>query len=128
MVLSSADECRRLNPNIECIKPDYGFCEYLDGEYKERDIQARYSQAVKKIGIGNERIQFRTLPATKAICIYHKGAYNQLGDAYAYIMKYANENGYKVKGFARECYIDGMWNKDNVEDWLTEIHLPIEAD
>ncbi len=93
MVLSSADECRRLNPNIECIKPDYGFCEYLDGEYKERDIQARYSQAVKKIGIGNERIQFRTLPATKAICIYHKGAYNQLGDAYAYIMKYANENG-----------------------------------
>ena len=128
MVLSSADECRRLNPNIECIKPDYGFCEYLDGEYKERDIQARYSQAVKKIGIGNERIQFRTLPATKAICIYHKGAYNQLGDAYAYIMKYANENGYKVNGFARECYIDGMWNKDNVEDWLTEIQLPIEAD
>ncbi|MDD7049920.1 MAG: hypothetical protein PUI41_03220, partial [Lachnospiraceae bacterium] len=44
------------------------------------------------------------------------------------VRKYANENGYKVNGFARECYIDGMWNKDNVEDWLTEIQLPIEAD
>ena len=31
LVLSSATECRRLNPSIECAKPDYGFCEYLDG-------------------------------------------------------------------------------------------------
>lgn len=127
LVLSSADECRRLNPDIECTKPDYCFCEYLDGEYKEHDITARYSQAVVKAGAGNERIKFRTLPATKAICIYHKGDYSQLGEAYAYIMKYAEENGYKANGFPRECYIDGVWNKENTEDWLTEIQLPVEG-
>lgn len=87
----------------------------------------RYSQAVVKAGVGNERIKFRTLPATNAICIYHKGAYDQLGEAYAYIMKYANDNGYKISDFPRECYIDGIWNKENVEDWLTEIQLPIET-
>lgn len=125
LVLSSATECRRLNPNIECAKPDYGFCEYLDGEHKDSDILTRYSQAVTKAGIGNERIKFRTLPATKAICIYHRGDYNQLGDAYAYIMNYAEKNGYEVADFPRECYIDGMWNKDNIEDWLTEIQLPV---
>lgn len=41
-------------------------------------------------------------------------------------MKYAEENGYKTTGLARECYIDGIWNKESVEDWLTEIQLPIE--
>ena len=42
-------------------------------------------------------------------------------------MKYAEENGYKVTGLSRECYIDGIWNKESVEDWLTEIQLPIEG-
>lgn len=42
---------------------DYGFCEYLDGEHKESNITVRYSQAVVQAGIGNARIQFRTLPA-----------------------------------------------------------------
>lgn len=126
LILGSAEECRKLNPNIECTKPDYGFCEYLDGEYKEREISTRYSQAVTKSGLESDRIKFRTLPATKVICIYHKGSYDSLGDAYAYIMKYANENDYKISGFSRECYIDGIWNKDNASEWLTEIQLPIE--
>ena len=126
LVLESAEECIRLNPDIECTKPDYGFCEYLDGEHKETNMRVRYSQAVTKVGVGNERIQFRTLPATKAICIYHKGAYDRLGEAYAYIYRYAAENGYQVAGFHRECYIDGIWNKENVEDWLTEIQLPVK--
>ena len=37
------------------------------------------------MGVGNERISFLVLPATKAICIYHKGAYDRLGEAYASI-------------------------------------------
>ena len=78
------------------------------------------------MGVGNERISFRVLPATKAISIYHKGAYDHLGKAYAYIYRYALENGYQVTGLHRECYIDGIWNKENVEDWLTEIQLPVK--
>ncbi|MGN1419751.1 MAG: MerR family transcriptional regulator [Acutalibacteraceae bacterium] len=126
LVLSSATECRRLNPSIECAKPDYGFCEYLDGEHKEKDILTRYSQAVVSAGKENERIKFRTLPKTKAICVYHKGAYNLIGEAYSYLLNYAEKNGYKPAGVIRECYIDGMWNKDSVEDWLTELQLPVE--
>ena len=51
------------------------------------------------MGVGNERISFRVLPATKAICIYHKGAYDRLGKAYAYIYRYDLENGYR----GRDC-------------------------
>ena len=38
----------------------------------------------------------------------------------------AEENGYEVAGLSREGYIDGIWNKESVEDWLTEIQLPVK--
>ena len=126
LVLESAEECLRLNPDIECVSPDYSFCEYLDGEYKESNIRMRYSQAVTRTGIENERIKFRALPATKALCIYHKGSYDRLGEAYSFIYNYAEQNGYEIAEFHRECYIDGIWNKEDPEDWLTEIQLPIK--
>ena len=56
---------------------------------------------------------------TKDITLFRWG--NRL-----YQMKYAEQNGYKAAGRARECYIDGIWNKESEEDWLTEIQLPIE--
>ena len=65
-------------------------------------MRVRSSQAVVKMGVGNERIRFRILPATKAICIYHKGTYDRLGEADACIHCYAEENGYQVAGFHRE--------------------------
>ncbi len=124
---SLGEECMRLNPNMKCAEPPYEFCEYLDGEYKEKDIRIRHNEAVTTRGIESDRIKFREIPETRALSTYHKGAYDRIGETYAYIMKYAEENGYKVAGLARECYIDGIWNKEAVEDWLTEIQLPIEG-
>lgn len=123
---SVGKECLRLNPRIKCADPHYEFCEYLDGEYKESDIRVRHSEAVTSMGKENAIVKFRILPAAKVLCIYHKGAYDKIGEAYAFIMKYAEQNGYKNGGIVRECYIDGVWNKESEEDWLTEIQLPIE--
>ena len=119
-------ECLKLNPGLKCAEPPYEFCEYLDGEYKETDIHIRHNEAVAAFGKENEHIKFRTLPAAKVLSIYHKGAYDNIGEAYAYIMEYAEKNGYEVAGLARESYIDGIWNKGSAEDWLTEIQLPIK--
>lgn len=123
---SVGQECLKLNPNMKCAEPPYEFCEYLDGEYKETDIRIRHNEAVTTFGKENELIKFKTLPEAKALSIYHKGAYDKIGEAYAFLMKYAEQNGYTAAGFARECYIDGIWNKESEEDWLTEIQLPIE--
>lgn len=60
-ILSSADECLSTNPNIKCIEPDYCYMNYLDGEYKEKDIKVRYCQAVVEEGIPNETIKFMKL-------------------------------------------------------------------
>ena len=123
---SVGEECLKLNPDIKCAEPHYEFCEYPDGEYKETDIRIRHNEAVTMMGRGNEKISFRILPPAKVLSIFHKGLYDNIGDAYAYIMKYAEQNNYKPAGLARECYIDGIWNKESPEEWLTEIQLPIE--
>jgi len=60
------------------------------------------------------------------LSIFHKGSYSKLPEAYAYLFNYAKDNGYKCADFARECYIDGIWNKESEDDWLTEVQLPIE--
>lgn len=123
---SIGEECKKLNPNIKCIEPCYNFCEYLDGEYKEENIRVRYSEEIGEFGKENIIIKFKSIPSTKVLSILHKGQYDKIGDAYVFIMKYVNENGYKVSGLPRECYIDGIWNKETVDEWLTEIQVPIE--
>lgn len=124
-IVSSGEECLATNPDMKCITPGYCYVSYLDGEYKEKDIKIRYAQAVEKAGIENEKIKFTTIKPVNAVCIYHKGAYETLGKSYSTIMKYIEDNGYEITEFPRECYIDGMWNKENKEDWLTEIQVPV---
>lgn len=124
---SVGEECLRLNPGIRCAEPPYEFMEYLDGEYRETDVRVRHTEAVTSFGAENERIRFGTLPPARVLSILHKGPYENIGEAYAFIMKYAEVNGYKVAGLARECYIDGIWNKETPEEWLTEIQLPVEG-
>ena len=122
-------ECLELNPEIKCVEPDYCFVNYLDGEYREKNIKIRYAQAVVKNDKQfkeNEYIKFMDLPETKCICIYHKGTYNTLGISYGKIIKYIEDNKLQIVECPRECYIDGIWNKENVEEWLTEIQVPIK--
>lgn len=119
-------KCLELNPGLKCAEPPYEFCEYLDGEYRETAIRVRHSEAVAKTGKESDLIHFRELPETKVLSCFHRGAYESIGEAYAYIQKYAEENGYQTAGLPRECYIDGIWNKDDPSEWLTEIQLPIE--
>ncbi|MGM9881837.1 MAG: MerR family transcriptional regulator [Bacilli bacterium] len=124
-ILSSAEECLKTNPNIKCIEPDYCYMNYLDGNYKEKDIKVRYCQAVEEMGTPNETIKFMKLDPVLAVCTYHKGEYSSLGKAYGFLMKYIEDNGYEIIDNPRERYIDGIWNKEDVNDWLTEIEVPV---
>lgn len=124
-ILSSAEECLEINPNIKCIEPDYCYMNYLDGEYKDKNIKIRYCQAVEKEGFENKNIKFMRLKPVLAICTYHKGEYSTLGEAYGFLMKYIEDNSYEVIDYPRERYIDGIWNKESISDWLTEIQVPV---
>ncbi len=124
-ILGSANECIAANPDIKCVEPDYCFVTYLDGEYKEKDINIEYAQAVTAAGKETDTIKFRRLKSGNAVCVYHKGSYSGLGKAYAFIFDWVEKNGYKAVEFPRERYIDGMWNKETEDEWLTEIQIPV---
>ena len=55
----------------------------------------------------------------------HVGPYDRLGEAYAAIMKWMTENGMELVDRPRECYIDGCWNRESEDEYLTEIQFPI---
>ena len=124
-ILSSSSECLKTNPNMKCVEPDYCYVNYLDGEYREENLLVRYAQAVTESGKENETIKFMKLKSVEAVCIYHKGSYSNLREAYSFIMKYIDEHNLKMIESPRERYIDGIWNNENPEDWLTEIQVPV---
>jgi len=112
-------------PDLKCATPEYCFIVYLDGEYKEKDINIEFCEAVDKIWPDFDDIKFKEIKPATAISVMHKGSYAQLRKAYAYAFKWIEENDYVASDNPRENYIDGIWNKENEEDWLTELQIPI---
>lgn len=114
------------NPGIRCVEPDYCFNIYHDKEFKEENADVEICQAVTTRGKDSDGVVFKDLPAVTVVSVLHKGAYSKLGQAYAYAVKWVEENGYHIIDNLRESYIDGVWNKDSEDEWLTEIQVPVE--
>lgn len=113
-------------PDLKCSTPPYCFINYLDGEYREKEINIELCEAVTELKKDFGEIKFRKLESVPAVTVMHKGPYSKFRRAYAFAFKWIEENGYRITDNPRESYIDGIWNKDSEEDWLTEIQIPIE--
>ncbi|MGN1148995.1 MAG: MerR family transcriptional regulator [Lachnospiraceae bacterium] len=109
-----------------CAEPEYCFTHYLEPGYKEEAILVEICEAVTEKKPDNGKVTFKVLPEiSDAACIFHKGSYDTLHKSYAALLNYIEENGYEICGNIRESYIDGVWNKDTAEEWLTEIQIPV---
>lgn len=125
-VVRAGAECAAANPTLKCAQPDYSFVSYVDHEYREKDVGLMYAQAVTSVGRETDAIKFKTMPAVQAVCVYHRGSYEKLGEAYAFAMNWLEQNGYRCVDTARECYIDGCWNKEDPAEYLTELQFPVK--
>ncbi len=119
------DQVKGKYPDLKCTVPEYCFITYLDGEYKEKDINVEFCEAVDKMMPDFDDILFKKIEAVQAVSVMHKGSYAGLSHAYAYVFKWIDENGYTVTDYPRESYIDGIWNKENEDEWLTELQIPV---
>ena len=118
-------EMQRLG--CKCPPPGYCFTIEHNKEYRSTDIDIEYCEQVEEMGKDSNIIQFKHLPAVeKALCIKHLGPYERFHESFAEAFRYMEEKGYKPVGQTRICYIDGVWNKDNPEQWLSIIQIPIE--
>lgn len=135
-VIAGYDELFDLCPNVigpemarlGCQCPEPGYCFTIDHteEYKTHDIDIEYCEAVTRRGTDSELVRFKELEAVPAaVCMYHHGNYNALPQTFAQLYAYVENEGYKLAGSPRFSYIDGIWNKQNEEEWLTEIQIPV---
>ncbi len=110
-----------------CAEPEYCFNIYHDGEYKDTDIDVEVCESVVDFCQDSDMVKYKKIQGVEeALCILHKGAYTTLPDAYNFAMEWIKDNGYDVVGLSREKFIDGIWNKDSDEEWLTELQIPIK--
>jgi effector-binding domain-containing protein len=110
-----------------CAVPEYCFNIYHDGEYKEENIDVEVCEAVVEARQESDMVKFRKIDyVPQAACVLHKGPYSTLRNAYGAVLKWMEDNGYEPSDNPRESYIDGIWNKDSEEDWLTEVQFPIK--
>ncbi len=114
---------------LGCKCPPSGYCFTMEHnkEYTPTDIDIEYCEQVEEMGADSSIIQFKRLPAIpKALCMKHVGPYDRFYESYVEAFRYIEEQGYKVIGQHRTCYIDGAWNQEDPEKWLSVIQIPIE--
>ena len=108
-----------------CARPEYCFTNYLEPGYKEEDILVELCESVTECKGDTGELHFKTMPKLQVASVFHKGSYNTLAASYENVLKYVEENGYEIAGAIRESYIDGVWNKEDESEWLTEIQVPV---
>jgi len=125
LVPQIGERVTRKYPDLKCATPGYCFIVYLDGEYKESDLNIELCEAVDKMWPDFDDITFKNMAPVTVVSILHKGSYAELSQAYAFAFRWIEDNGYVAADNPRESYIDGIWNKEDEKEWLTELQIPI---
>lgn len=108
-----------------CALPEYCFTNYLEPGYQGGEILVEICESVVEAKKETGALHFKTLPEIQAACVFHKGSYRTFSESYETVLRYIEENGYEIAGEIRESYIDGVWNKDDESEWLSEIQVPV---
>lgn len=122
--------CEKIGPEMArlgCQCPEPGYCFTTEhNEYRPNDIDIEYCEQVEEMGADSDIIQFKRIPAVpKALCMKHVGPYERFYETFAEAFSYMESQGYRKAGAPRTCYIDGAWNQEDPEKWVSLIQIPI---
>ena len=119
-----AEETCRMN----LVEDDPCLCAvtYLDGEYKEENVEMMAWKTVKGSYPDTEHVKFRTLPElTVASCTY-QGSYTQITDVYAAVIAWMEANGYEAAEPMFNIYHVSPHETQNPDEFVTEICYPVK--
>lgn len=51
--------------------------------------------------------------------------FESLPSAYAAPQKWIKDNNYKIAGPNRKLYLEGEWSNNNIDEYITEIQIPV---
>ena len=109
-----------------CPEPQYSYLIEHGEEHRNEDMDITYCEAVDKRHEDSNILKFIEVPEIKrALCWHHMGPYTSLSETLTKLISYIETKGFVPTDNTRFCFIDGPWNKQNPEDYLTEIQIPI---
>lgn len=114
---------------LGCQCAPTGYCYTIEHgkEYRPTDIDIEYCEEVTQEFESSAIVQCRHLPAVPAaLCMKHYGPYNRFYESFTEVFRYIDEHGYRIAGQPRTVYVDGIWNQEDPEKWLSIIQVPIE--
>ena len=111
----------RLVPDEPC----YCAVTFLDGEYKERDVEIEAWKTVKGSYPDTAHVKFRTLPAVTVASCTFRGPYEKIGEVYAAIAAWIADNGYECDGPMFNIYHVSPHETSNPEEFVTEACYPV---
>ena len=111
----------------KCPTPGYCFTVEHNKEYSPTDIDIEYCEQVEEMGQDSAIIQFKKLPVVPtALCMTHRGPYERFYESFTELFRYIEEQHYHVVGQHRTVYVDGIWNQNDPEKWLSIIQVPVK--
>ena len=113
---------------LGCECPEPGYCYTIEhGGYKPMDIDIEYCEKVTAKGKDSAIIKFKDVPEVPtAVCMKVYGPYDRLYQNYIDLFAWMEKEGWKVADAPRSVYVDGVWNQEDPEKWLTIIQVPAQ--
>ena len=94
--------------------------------YYDKEFNRECSDIELVVGIREREKADRTIEKGLCARTLHRGAYSTLSGAYAALVTWIGENGYRGSGAPYEFYLRTQFDGLSPEDWETEIFFPIE--
>ena len=114
---------------LGCKCSSAGYCFTIEHNKEDTPtyIDIEYCEQVEELGNDSEIIKFKQLKEVpKALCMKHYGPYDRFYESYTEAFRYLDEHGYRIADHPRTVYVDGAWNQEDPEKWLSIIQIPIE--
>ena len=113
---------------LGCECPEPGYCYTIEhGGYKPTDIDIEYCEKVTAKGKDSAIIKFKDVPEVPtAVCMKVFGPYDHLYQNNIDLFAWMEKEGWKVADAPRAVYVDGAWNQEDPEKWLTIIQVPAQ--
>jgi effector-binding domain-containing protein len=99
---------------------------YYDDGYKEKDADVELIFPIGKEVPSGSEVKCKELQGyDRMATTIHKGNYDSVGSAYTALGKWIEANGYQTVGPCREIYFTDPRSDTPVEQYVTEVHVPV---
>lgn len=114
--------------HMKLVEADPCLCAvtFLDGEYKEKNVEVMAWKTVKGNYSDTEHVKFMTLPeVTVASCTF-KGGYHLITEVYAAVAAWLDANGYESAGPMFNIYHVSPHETNDSNEFVTEVCYPVK--